>query len=83
MSYLKLRELSLTYDVPQSLTRPLWSNARYVRLVASGRNLLTFSPYWSNPEDNQTVTSAARGISWDLWSYPMSRSFWFSVDVGF
>lgn len=83
-SYVKLREATLTYDLPQSVVRGLWSGARYLRLSLSGRDLLLFTPYHTgDPEVNQIARSSARAVPWDIWAYPPSRSFWFSVDVGF
>ncbi len=82
-SYLKLREATLTYDLPQSVVRGLWSGARYVRLSLSARDLLLFTPYHTgDPEVNQIARSSARAVPWDIWAYPPSRSFWFSVDLG-
>jgi len=83
-SYLKLREATLTLDVPTSLIRRVWTGARYVRLSVQGRNLLTITPYrGTDPEVNSIVESAAFEEPWELWAYPPSRSLWFSVDVGF
>jgi len=82
-SFLKLREVTLTYDLPASFIRGLWQGARYARLSVSGRNLLTSTPYTGlDPEvsnfGNQPI---ARNI--DVTPFPPSRSFWFAIDVGF
>jgi len=82
-SFLKLREITLTYELPTSLLQGIWHGARYGRLSVSGRNLFTISPYTGlDPEvsnfGNQPV---ARNI--DVAPFPPSRSFWFAVDVGF
>src|SRR5262249_49962704 len=45
-SYLKLREATLTYDVPASVSGRLWHGARDVQIAISGRNLLQISNYW-------------------------------------
>ena len=85
-SYLKLREATLTVDLPASFVKRLWSGARFVRLSVSGRNLLTFSPYTKvgyDPEVQQVHRSLAVEMSWELWAYPASRSAFFSIDVGF
>lgn len=83
-TYLKLREVSLTYTVPPSSLRSLlggWMNSLSLRL--SGRNLLTFTDYSGlDPEVSNFGNQAiARNI--DVAPFPPSRSFWFSVDVGF
>jgi hypothetical protein len=83
-TYWKLREVTLSLDVPTSWIHSFWGGARYVRLAVSGRNLLTVTNYTgSDPEVSQIVESAAFGIPWELWAYPPSRSVWFSVDLGF
>jgi len=82
-SFLKLREVTLTYELPTSLIHGLWQGARYGRVSVSGRNLFTISPYTGvDPEvsnfGNQPV---ARNI--DVAPYPPSRSFWLAVELGF
>lgn len=83
-SYLKLREASLSYTLPESLVAGLWgTGVDRIRLTLSGRNLLTFTDYTGlDPEvsnfGNQPI---ARNI--DVAPFPPSRSFWFSVDVNF
>jgi TonB-linked SusC/RagA family outer membrane protein len=82
-SFLKVREITLTYDVPASVIQGIWHGARYARLSVSGRNIFTSSPYTGlDPEvsnfGNQPI---ARNI--DVTPFPPSRSFWFAVDVGF
>ena len=83
VSFLKLREATLTFQLPPSMVHRFWAGSRYVRLNLGGRNLLTFTPYRTgDPEVNGFVRSAAKGVPFDLWAYPPSRSFWFSVDLG-
>ncbi len=82
-TFLKLRDVTLTYTVPQSAIGHLWAGARDVRLSASGRNLVVVTSYdGMDPEvsnfGNQPVQ---RNI--DVAPYPRSRSFWFAVSVGF
>ena len=82
-SFLKLREITLTYELPTSMLQGIWHGARYGRLSLSGRNLFTITPYTGlDPEvsnfGNQPV---ARNV--DVAPFPPSRSFWFTVDVGF
>ncbi len=85
ISYVKLRELSLSYDVPSTYLQGLFSSSSSARLSVSGRNLMTWTKYKStgDPEVNQVSRSAAGGAPWDLWSYPPSRTFWLSLDLSF
>jgi TonB-dependent starch-binding outer membrane protein SusC len=82
-TFLKLREVTLTYDLPTSLIHSVWQGARYAHISVSGRNLFTSTPYTGlDPEvsnfGNQPI---ARNI--DVTPFPPSRSFWFAIDVGF
>jgi len=81
-TFLKLREITLTYTLPPSAMTSFWRGARYVRLSASARNLFTIAPFTGlDPEvsnfGNQPI---ARNI--DVTPFPPSRSFWFSIDLG-
>lgn len=81
-SWVKLRELTLSFDLPQSLTRSLWSGARYIRASLSGRNLLMFTPWLGyDPEGVETGFNASP--TRELGPYPPQRSLWFSLDFGF
>jgi TonB-linked SusC/RagA family outer membrane protein len=82
-SFLKLREVTLSYDFPSAFSTRIWNAMRRVRLSVSARNLLTFTPYSSfDPEvsnfGNQPIF---RNI--EVAPYPASRSFWTSIDVSF
>jgi TonB-linked SusC/RagA family outer membrane protein len=80
-SYLKLRELTLGYELPPEL--PQHFGIRTARITASGRNLLRFTPYQGlDPEVSNFGNQAiARNI--DVAPFPPSRSFFFSIDLGF
>ncbi|MFN7800086.1 MAG: SusC/RagA family TonB-linked outer membrane protein [Gemmatimonas sp.] len=82
-SFVKLRELTLTYDLPSALVRRAMSRAESARLTLSGRNLLIITDYTGlDPEVSNFGTQAvSRGF--DVSPYPPSRSFWFSIDVRF
>lgn len=81
-SYVKLREVTLTFDAPKRWAS-LVPRASSLRVSASGRNLFTSTTYWGlDPEvsnfGNQNISRFV-----DLTIYPPSRSFFFSVDLGF
>jgi TonB-linked SusC/RagA family outer membrane protein len=81
-SWVKLREVTLSVDLPQAFTRKLWSGARYIRASLSGRNLLMFTPWLGyDPEGVESGFNAAP--TRELGAYPPSRSLWFSLDFGF
>ena len=83
-SYLKLREVNLTYNLPDRLTSSLFgSGIRFARLSLTGRNLLRVTPYRGlDPEVSNFANQAiVRNI--DVAPFPPSRSFFFSIDLGF
>jgi TonB-linked SusC/RagA family outer membrane protein len=82
-TFLKLRELTLSYNLPRSVVGGLWRGARYATVSLSARNLFLSAPYDGlDPEvsnfGNQPI---ARNI--DVAPFPPSRSFWLTVDLGF
>jgi TonB-linked SusC/RagA family outer membrane protein len=82
-TFVKLRELTLTYELPASLWSRAFPGLKTARLSVSGRNLLTFTGYSGlDPEvsnfGNQPI---ARNI--DVAPFPPSRSYWASIELGF
>jgi hypothetical protein len=84
-SFVKLRELSLSYELPAPVvSRVFFGSARSARLEFSGRNLYTWTDYHAgvDPEvSNFGSQQISRFI--DLAPYPPSRSFFFSLAVDF
>ncbi|MGH7718457.1 MAG: SusC/RagA family TonB-linked outer membrane protein [Gemmatimonadaceae bacterium] len=83
-SYVKLREVTLAYDLPSSLVNRIFpSGTRAVRLELSGRNLYTWTDYTGlDPEVSNFGNQAiARNI--DVAPYAPSRSFFFTASVDF
>jgi hypothetical protein len=73
----------LSYALPQALVSRAFGGARDVRFSVAGRNLFMFSDYWSfDPEVNNFGSQNTTQFV-DLAPFPPSRSFFFSVDVGF
>ncbi|HEV7706259.1 MAG TPA: SusC/RagA family TonB-linked outer membrane protein [Gemmatimonadaceae bacterium] len=83
-SFLKLREVSVSYLLPESLVHGLFGGrVDGVRAELSGRNLVTWTRYPGlDPEvsnfGNQNIN---RGQ--DLAPYPPTRSYFFSLNVDF
>jgi TonB-dependent starch-binding outer membrane protein SusC len=82
MTFVKLRELRLSYDLPVSAARTFFGSES-VSLNVSGRNLILWTPYFGyDPEvSNYGQEAITRGI--DLGQYPPSRTFLFSVSARF
>jgi TonB-linked SusC/RagA family outer membrane protein len=83
-SFLKLRELSLSYTLPEALTAGMFGgSARYARLTLAGRNLFTISPYDGLDPEVSNFGNQAIVRNIDVAPFPPSRSFFLSVDLGF
>lgn len=83
-SYLKLRELSVSYHLPASVTRTMFGSiARDARITFSGRNLIRITNFRGmDPEvSNFGNQAVARNI--DVAPFPPSRSFFLSIDLDF
>jgi TonB-linked SusC/RagA family outer membrane protein len=83
-SFMKLREVSVGYNVPSQILRSvLRGGVQSLRLTLSGRNLITITDYTGlDPEVSNFGNQAiARNI--DVAPFPPSRSFWLSLDFGF
>jgi hypothetical protein len=80
-TYLKLREITITYDAPKR-----WADlasARSMRISLSGRNLMMLSKYWGEDPEFNNGGSSGVGRFVDLAPYPASRQFFFSINLGY
>jgi hypothetical protein len=82
-TYLKLRELSLSYSLPRSVVSRLsGGQLSYMRIGVAGRNLLMFTGYDGyDPEVSQFGNvGVGRGV--DTLPFPSSRQFYFNLAFG-
>jgi TonB-linked SusC/RagA family outer membrane protein len=80
--YVKLREVSLSYQVPERFLGGLGARLRSARLTLAGRNLKTWTDYTGLDPEVSNFGNRAVGRSQDVTPYPPSRQFWLSVDLG-
>jgi len=84
-SYIRLRQLTLGYNLPAPVTRSL--GIKGARFFVAGTNLWTKTDYISDPEVNTlgTNTSAVPNISAgvDFYSIPQPKSISFGLNVRF
>lgn len=82
-SYVKLREVSLAWQVPASLLSRVPGRVSDVGITLSARNLMTWTDYSGlDPEvSNFGTQQIARGV--DVAPFPPSRSFWLTFNFGF
>lgn len=79
-SFLKVREVAVGYTLPASWYRGLLPAVGSVQLSLSARNLWTLTGYTGlEPQQSSHSFSPAELVP----SYPPSRSFWTSLEVGF
>ena len=83
IDYIKLREISLTYDVPRSLLQRV--GARSAALTITGRNLGTRTRYTGvDPEGSVTgAAGASQNIGTDQAEYPPLTSFVIALRLGY
>jgi outer membrane receptor protein involved in Fe transport len=82
-SFVKLREVTLSYRVPQTLANRFMGHARDLRFDVGGRNLYYWTKYWAfDPEvsnfGNQNIDRFV-----DLAPFPPYRTFFAGINVGF
>jgi TonB-linked SusC/RagA family outer membrane protein len=83
-SYLKLREVNLSYNLPDQLTSSIFGRSiRTARLSLTGRNLLRITPYDGLDPEVSNFGNQAIVRNIDVAPFPPSRSFFFSIDLGF
>ncbi|MGH7531366.1 MAG: SusC/RagA family TonB-linked outer membrane protein [Gemmatimonadales bacterium] len=82
-TFLKLREVSVAWAVPEGFISAIGWGVRDVRLSLTGRNLITWTGYSGLDPEVANLGFAAIRNNLDVAPYPPSRSFFFNVVVGF
>jgi TonB-dependent starch-binding outer membrane protein SusC len=83
-SFVKLRELSLTFAVPAKFVqRFAGSRVSDVRVSVTGRNLRTWTKYWGADPEVNNFGSNNVGRFVDLAPFPPAKNFSFGIDFGF
>jgi TonB-dependent starch-binding outer membrane protein SusC len=81
-SYVRLRNVTLAYNLPKSIINKAKINS--LRVFVTGQNLATFTKYagW-DPEVNadDIVTNVAQG--YDFYTAPQARTITFGLNLGF
>jgi TonB-linked SusC/RagA family outer membrane protein len=81
-SFLKVREINLSYQLPDGLARRL-PGVKTARMSLSGRNLITFTRYSGLDPEVSNFGNVALARNMDVAPFPPSRSYWFSMNLGF
>jgi outer membrane receptor protein involved in Fe transport len=80
-SFVKVREVSVGYNLPKRLATQL-GPLKTLQLTVSGRNLLTFTHYTGLDPEVSNFGAQAISRNVDVTPFPPSRTFWFSVTAG-
>ncbi len=83
-SFLRLRNVTLGYTVPKSLTNKI--KVQNLRVYVQGQNLLTYIPnYFGDPEVGTGSAESNLFIpgQYSLYSYPTTRQLTFGLDISF
>ncbi len=82
-SFLKMREITLSWELPRSFVTRTWGALRSARLSISARNLFTITDYDGLDPEVSNFGNQAVGRNIDVAPFPPSRSWWFGLDLGF
>jgi TonB-dependent starch-binding outer membrane protein SusC len=82
--FVKLRELTLGYELPAALSSRLFNgHAEGARIELSGRNLATWTKYTGLDPEVSNFGNQSLGRFQDVTPYPPSRVFYFTVNATF
>lgn len=81
--FLKLRELSLGWDLPDSFVQTIGGPFESLGVTVSGRNLITVTDYRGLDPEVSNFGNQPVGRNIDVSPYPPSRSFWLTIDAQF
>jgi hypothetical protein len=82
--FVKLRELTLGYELPAGITRMISNGrAQRARIELSGRNLKTWTKYTGLDPEVSNFSNVALGRIQDVTPYPPSRGYFFSINTTF
>ncbi|GAB5407960.1 MAG: TonB-dependent receptor [Balneolaceae bacterium] len=81
-SYLKLRELSLSYTFDNEMLGSIGDYVRDIKLAVVGRNLLTFTEY-TGYDPEVALRTNSTNFRLDEYSYPNFRTFTGSIQIRF
>ncbi|MFL5638382.1 MAG: SusC/RagA family TonB-linked outer membrane protein [Gemmatimonadaceae bacterium] len=82
-SFMKLRELTLSFELPESVVGRMGRGIRTAELSFSGRNLWTHTDYTGMDPEVSNFGNQPIGRNIDVGPFPPSRSYWFSLSLGF
>lgn len=82
-SYVRLREVSLYYTLPQNVFSSLNLGVEKVRVGVSANNVLTFTPYTGYDPEVSNFGNRPVGGNVDVGPYPNAKRLFFHLSVDF
>lgn len=83
-SYIRLREVSLFYNVPREwVTKTFGNVVENIRIGASANNLLTITDYKGYDPEASNFGNQSVGANIDVASFPSSKRFFFHIAFDF
>jgi outer membrane receptor protein involved in Fe transport len=82
-SFVKLREITIGYELPPYLVSRFGRRMRSAEINLSGRNLVTWTDYTGLDPEVSNFGNQPVGRNIDVAPFPPSRSFWLSARLGF
>lgn len=82
-SFLKLREVTLSFELPPTIVSRIGRGIRTADISFSGRNLWTHTDYTGMDPEVSNFGNQPIGRNIDVAPFPPSRSFWFALNLGF
>jgi hypothetical protein len=82
-SFVKLREITIGYELPPYMVSRFGRRMRSAEITLSGRNLATWTDYTGLDPEVSNFGNQPVGRNIDVAPFPPSRSFWLSARLGF
>ena len=82
-SFIKLREVTLSFDMPDRLVAFLGRGVQSATLSFEGRNLITWTKYQGLDPEVSNFGNQAIARNVDVAPFPPSRTFWVGLNLGF
>jgi TonB-dependent starch-binding outer membrane protein SusC len=82
-SFIKLREVTLSFDLPDKFVSFLGRGVQSASLSVEGRNLITWTHYQGLDPEVSNFGNQAIARNVDVAPFPPSRTFWVGLNLGF
>lgn len=80
-SYLRIKSITLSYDLPKSITSKMWVTG--AKFYVSGQNLWTLTNYSGMDPDVNFAGLTNRYIGTDMFTYPQAQTFTVGMNLNF